>query len=225
MRLHRTQRNSRINRAVKYFVSADLALFAGWGFVAPIMPVFIVEQLTGATLVTVGVSAGLYWLARSFIQPPIAIAIDKRRGEKDDLYVLMFGLILAGFATTTLAIITTPAQLYVVQIIYGLALGMYSVSWTAIFSRHIDGDRLAFDWSLDRSTLGIAIAISSFAGGAIASQFGFRMPFVIAGMFAFISAFIVFLSQKFILPTSKSGAKLQSPDLAISSRQDIPINR
>ena len=46
--------NMRVNKVVKYFVLADLSLFAGWGFVAPLLSVFVIEEISGATLFTVG---------------------------------------------------------------------------------------------------------------------------------------------------------------------------
>ena len=213
-------KNIHINRIVKYFVFADLALFAGWGFVAPLLSVFIVEEIVGATLVTVGVSASIYWLARALVQPPVAILLDKRKGEKDDLYVLVLGLIGAGTSVIFLPFIESVFQLYIFQLANGISFGMYSVSWAAIFSRHLDRNRFAFDWSLDRATLGVSIAITSFLGGSIADKFGFKIPFIIAGVLAFVSAGIVFFAPELTKAPKKKGE--HSAEVEASHRSGLP---
>ena len=197
-----------MNRVVKYFVFADLALFTGWGFVAPVFSVFIIEEVVGATLVTVGISAALYWLARAVIQIPIAMTIDRMKGEKDDFYALILGLITISASAFLLVFIRTPLELYIVQIMQGAAFGAYSVSWVAIFSRHLDKERVAFDWSLDRATLSLAIATSSILGGVVASAFGFNTIFIASGVLSLASAVIVFFVPDLVVPRTKGEINL-----------------
>jgi len=203
MQIRRLLKGPRVNRVIKYFVLADLTLFAGWGFVAPIFSIFVIEEIKDATLVAVGISAAVYWLSRSLVQPPLANKLDKQKGEKDDLYALILGLLLAGVSAFLFTIVSTLTELYLLQIVHGAAFGVYSVSWSTIFSRHLDKERPAFDWSLDKATIGIAIAITSFIGGILASKLGFDITFMIAGMLSLVSAGIVFLVPDLVLPPSQ----------------------
>lgn len=201
MKLSSFFRGPHVNRVVKYFVFADLMFFAGWGFIAPIFSIFVIEEVENATIIAVGISASIYWLARSLIQPFIANAIDKRKGEKDDFYVLILGLVFAGVSAFLFTLVETLPQLYALQVVHGASLGAYSVSWRTIFSRHLDKKRPAFDWSLDSATIGTAIAITSFIGGILASKFGFDVTFMIAGWLSIISAGVIFLVPDLVLPT------------------------
>ena len=72
----------KVNRVVKYFVLSDLVLFSGWGLVSPVFSVFVIEEVHDATLLTVGISASIYWLARALIQMPLANMFDKNQSEK-----------------------------------------------------------------------------------------------------------------------------------------------
>lgn len=200
MKLSRFLKGPKVNRVIKFFVFADLIFFAGWGFVSPIFSIFIIEEIKDATVVAVGISAAVYWLSRSLVQPFIANAIDKRKGEKDDFYVLMLGLILAGVSAFLFTLVETLPQLYALQVVHGVSLGAYYVSWTSIFSRHLDKDRPAFDWSFDNSTIGIAVAVASFGGGLLAGTFGFDVTFMIAGWLSIISAGVIFLVPDLVLP-------------------------
>lgn len=170
---------------------------------APIFSIFVIENIEGATLVAVGISAAIYWTARSLVQPFIANAIDKRKGERDDLYVLMLGLMLTGVSMFMFVFAKTLTHLYILQVFHGAALGMYSTPWSTIFSRHLDKKRQAFDWSLDKATIGLAVAVTSFVGGWLASNFGFAIAFVIAGTMAIASAFVIFLVPDLVLPPSQ----------------------
>lgn len=207
----------KVNRIVKYFVLADLALYAGWGFIAPIFSVFIIRDIVGATLVTAGVSSAIYWGARAVIQPPVAAFLDKRKGEKDDFYTLIGGLVAISGTAFMLAAIETIPQLYTVQALHGMALGIYSVSWPAIYSRHLDEGRYALDWSLDRATLAASTAVTSFVGGFVADKFGFDTAFIIAGILSFVSALFIFAVPELALPPAKK--KPEEPEIGITQRQ------
>jgi len=207
MKLRRIFNGPKVNRVVKYFVFADLLFFAGWGFVAPIFSIFVIEEIEGATLVAVGISASIYWVTRSLVQPFIANKIDKKEGEKDDLYILMLGLALTGVTAFMFVLARTLTHLYILQAIHGVALGMYSTPWSTVFSRHLDKKRQAFDWSLDKASIGIAVAITSFVGSWLASAFGFDTTFIIAGALSLVSAFVVFLVPDLVLPSPKKAAE------------------
>jgi MFS family permease len=189
-----------INKVIRYLVISDLFLFMGWGLVSPIFSVFIIQEIVGATLVTVGIGAAIYWLARSAIQVPTALLLDRVRGEKDDFYALVSGLVLVAVSSFLLAVIKTPAQLYLIQALYGGSFGVYSVAWPAIFSRHTERGKVAFDWSIDRASVNLVIAVTSFLGAKTAEVFGFSTVFVVAGFVSLASAAVLIAVPQIILP-------------------------
>ena len=79
----------RFNAVIKRFILADLVWLSGWGLLAPIFAVFVLQQIPGATVVTIGIAAAIYWILKSLIQIPIAIAIDRTASERDDYLVLV----------------------------------------------------------------------------------------------------------------------------------------
>ncbi|MDZ4231467.1 MAG: MFS transporter [Patescibacteria group bacterium] len=192
-----------VNRVVKYLVLSDLLLFVGWGFVSPIFAVFVLENIAGATLVTAGIAGGIYWFFRAIVQPFVAKVLDKTKGEKDDFFALVGSLLAVGVISFWLALVKTPEMLYLAQIFHGAALGVYSVAWPAIFTRHIDKGRVAFDWSLDNGSIGLAVAIASIVGAKVAEVLGFEMVFVLAGIGSIISAVVLLAIPKLILPQPK----------------------
>lgn len=199
--------NVKVNRLVKYFIISDLVFIAGWGFIEPVFSVFLVQKIPGATLITVGVSAAIYWILKSVVQLPLANFLDRTPGEKDDFYTLITGLVISSFSEFSFAFVHSIAGIYFVQTLHALGLALYFVSWQAIFSRHIDKERISFDWALDSTSVGISAGISALAGGAIANQFGFLAVFTLAGVLSLVSAAILVTVPDIVLPkttTSKS---------------------
>lgn len=222
MKLSNIFKGPNVNKVVRYFVLADLALWAGWGFVSPVFSIFIIEDIVGATLVSVGVSAAVYWFTRSLTQPPLAKFLDKQKGEKDDFYILLGGLLLTSLTAFLFTLISTTTELYLLQLLHGTGMGAYSVAWSAIFSRHLDKGRFAFDWSLDRAAIGVSIGVTSIVGGSLASSFGFDTVFVISGILSFVSAIVVFIVPDLIFPrTGKEVHTVEEGRRHIQSTQSI----
>lgn len=190
----------KINRIIKFFVMSDLMLWGGWGLIGPIFSIFLIETIPGATVATVGGVVAVYWIVKSLVQLPVAVALDKHEGERDDFYTLILALVLAGFSALAFLIVKDIVSLYIVSFLHGLAFGLYAPAWSGIFSRHMDKDHFAFDWSLDSTTIGLASGVASFVGGGLAAAFGFDVVFVLASVFSFFSALLLLMVPDLVFP-------------------------
>src|SRR3989344_2462041 len=90
--------NLKVGRVVKYFIICDLIFWGGWGIVQPIFAVFVIENIVGATVVTVGTLSLIFWMVKSVLQIPLTRYLDKVPGEKDNFYALISGLFLASIS-------------------------------------------------------------------------------------------------------------------------------
>lgn len=190
----------KVGRVVKYLVISDLFLLLGWGIIDPVFPVFIIQRIQGATLITVGVVAAVYWIIKSVLQIPIANYLDRTPGEKDDFVALVGGLLLAGFSALAFAVINTTWELYLVQAVHAIGFAFYVPSWSSIFSRHLDRERVSFDWSLDSTVAGLAAGISGLVAGVIAAVWGFVAVFIAGGIFSLLAAFVLMTVPNLVLP-------------------------
>ncbi len=184
---------------IKRFIVADALLFGGWGFVDPIFSIFIVREIPGASLVTVGITVAIYWVAKSLIQVPIALFLDKTDGEKDDFYTLIASLVVVSVGAFGMTLATSVWHVYFVQIVKALGFAMYVASGPVIFSRHLDPGHNALDWSMDSTIVGLAMGVSGFFAGVIATWFGYDAVFLLAGIFGLIAAIMLSTAGKFIL--------------------------
>lgn len=189
-----------INKIIRNLIEVDLIFFSAFGLISPIFAIFITGQIKGGNVEVVGFAAGIYLVLRSLLQIPISKFLDKKRGEKDDFYFLILGHFLVALAPFGYIFSSFPWQIYALQVIYALGMAMAYPSWCAIFTRHIDKGKEAFEWGLDSTILGLGAGITGAIGGVLAAEFGFNLVFVIVGIFALFAAFLPLLIYKDIMP-------------------------
>jgi len=103
----------------------------------------------------------------------------------------------------------------------GIGFAMYASSWSGIFSRHLDKDRIAFSWSADHIAIGIASALGGILGGLGATILGFRFVFVFGGILSLISAIIMLSIPKIIFPKSIGNDNQRLPTTTDHSAKNI----
>jgi len=190
----------KINKLVRLFILSDLFLLIGWGFVEPIFAVFILAQIKGATLLTVGWAVAIYLIAKSIIQIPVAIFLDRFDGESDDFYALVLGLLLIGISAFFLMGVSRVWEFYAIQIMRAFGMACYAATWPVLFSKHLDSRRQSFEWSLDNAAIGIGAGIAGLLGSVIATSFGYHVLFGIVGIMSMVSAVVMLFVPKIILP-------------------------
>src|SRR3989344_3740395 len=194
---------------------SERALCGGWGLIEPIFSIFIIDTVRGATLVTVGISAAIYWVLRSVIQLPLASFLDKYDGEKDDFYALILGIMIAGGSAVLFAFVREPWPLYLAPALHGIGFAFYFVSCPAIFSRHLDKNKFSFEWALDNTAVSVGAGLSAFFGGVISSKFGFPIVFISAGVLSAFAALMLMIVPELLFPkpTTPDGVKSKMSEL------------
>lgn len=212
-----------INKVIKVLIVSDILLLTGFGFIAPIFAIFIAQRITvgdtAEAAKVAGFAMAIYWGVKSILQIPFGKYLDKNHGEKDDLYFVIIGNILAGLAAFGYIFSSLPWHIYLLKGVYSLGMAMNIPGWTAIFTRHIDKGKEAFEWATRSTFIGIGAGASGALGGIIASQFGFNVLFAGVGVFVLASAFLPLLIYKDITPKDKVSSRapeakgLQEPHL------------
>lgn len=193
-----------INKVIKTLIISDFFLNSGWGLLGPIFAIFIIDNIaiggpTEAAKVA-GFAALFYWIVKSFLQIPIGRYLDKNHGEKDDFWFMVFGTFLTGLVPFGFLISSQPWHIYGLQALQGAAMAMVVPAWAAIFTRHIDKGKEAFEWGVESTSLGFAAGITGAVGGIMVASFGFAIIFILVGGFTIFSASLLLLIHKEIAP-------------------------
>jgi len=110
---------------------------------------------------------------------PLASFIDKIRGERDDFLAMVIGSIIICLVPLFYILVKTVPQLFVIQAIYGIGGALSYPSWLALFTRHIDKEKEAWEWSVYYTTIDFSGAGVAALGGFLAKYWGFRPLFLL----------------------------------------------
>jgi len=185
------------NKIIKILIASDFMLNLGWGLLSPIFAIFIVENITSRGPLEAAKIAGFaslfYWITKSILQVPIGHYLDKNRGEKDDFWFMVIGTFLAAFVPIGYLFSSAPWHIYFLQILHATGMSMAFPSWLAIFTRHIDKGKEAFEWSMESTFLSAGAGIAGGLGGILVGIFGFKIVFILASIFNIISVIFLIL--------------------------------
>jgi len=201
-----------INKIIKILITSDFFLNLGWGLLGPIFAIFIVQNIAVENISEAARVAGFaslaYWMVKSALQIPIGHYLDKNHGERDDYWFMVIGTFIAGFIPLGYLFAFHPWHIYALQAIYAIGMSMVFPSWLAIFTRHIDKGREAFEWGMESTFLGAGAGIAGGLGGVIVSIFGFNIVFIIVSFLTFFSTFLLLFIKNDISPKNKNFVRI-----------------
>lgn len=168
----------KLNSVIKYLTVADFALLSGFALISPIFAVFIMNSIKGGNLEVVGFATAINVLTKAVFELPIARYLDKKRGDMDEYYFTVVGSGFLAIVPLFYLFITTPLELYIVQLFYGIGLAMNYPGWMSLFTRHAEKEREGSQWAIYSSITGIGAAGAAAIGGLIGEKYGFDLVFL-----------------------------------------------
>lgn len=196
-----------INKVVKVLIFSDFFINLGWGLLSPIFALFILENVTTDPLEATevaGFAALFYWITKSLIQVPIGNYLDKNDGEKDDFWFMVVGTFVVAFVPIGYLFSTEPWHIYILQIVHAIGMAMALPSWLAIFTKHIDKGKEAYEWSLESTSIGAGAGIAGGIGGVMAGALGFKFLFILVSLLTFVSAVLLLFVKNNLMARDKS---------------------
>jgi DHA1 family tetracycline resistance protein-like MFS transporter len=185
------------NRALTFIFITILIDCTGIGVIAPIVP-RLIEELTGGNLSEASQYGG--WLTFSyaimqFVFSPILGGLSDRFGRRPVLLVSLFGL---GLDYVFCALAPTIAWLFLARFIAGVCGASFTTA-SAYIADVSPPEKRAQNFGLVGAAFGLGFIGGPIIGG-IFSQYGSRVPFMIAAGLSLLN----FIYGYFILPESLS---------------------
>jgi len=180
-----------INKIIQFLTYSDILMMSGWGLVSPILAVFVADQIVGGDVKLVGLSTTVYFIVKCFLQIPVAKWIDGGKGERDDFWVMITGSLLISLSAFLFMWAKLPWHVYAIQVVNGLGGALSYPSWLAIFTRHIDKNKEAFEWSFYFTTVDLGAALAAGLGGFLAVSIGYKFLFCLVGIVSLLGTFFL----------------------------------
>lgn len=187
----------KVNRIIKYLLLSDLIFWTGWGLIAPILAVYVVDQIQGGSVFVVGAATSIYWILSSLLRIPFGLYLDSRNNEKLNYTFTIIGLLSASVISFGFIFARLPWHIYVIQALHAIAMSMNFSGWSALFTNHIDKGREATEWGISATSVGLGTGISGFIGGWAVEKYGFAPIFISVGILGILgSLLLLFISRE-----------------------------
>ena|SRR3989338_6888924 len=185
-----------VNRVMRAYIHWSFVVNSAWGLLGPVFAIFLLEKIAAGNVAEGAKIAGFatlaYWATKSLLQIPIARYLDKNHGEIDDFWFYVTGCIMTGFIPFGFLFASLAWHIYVLQILHAAGMAMVVPASYAIFIRHTDKGKEAYESGLDSTLLGIGAGVAGALGGILAGYIGFQLIFVLTGVMTFISVLFLF---------------------------------
>ncbi|MDO8601109.1 MAG: MFS transporter [bacterium] len=183
-------------KVLRLLISYDLLTISSFGLLQPIFAIFLKEDITGASIASVGIASTIFLITKSVLPPFLGKIADSETGNKRKIRFLFIGSLLVVITPLIYIVATNMYHIYFAQFIYGLGYAFAFPAWYTLYTRFIDKNKEGYQWSIYDTTTGLAGALTAFAGGIIAQYFGFISIFILISLLCFLSLFIVLFLKK-----------------------------
>jgi MFS family permease len=179
----------KINRTLQLLMLSDVFLVVGFGLIAPILAIFIKENMVGGSIFAAGLASTVFLVTKSVIQLPFSRYVD---GQKNKVKWLIMGTFLFTFVPIIYIFSTHIWHIYIAQFIYGIGSALAYPTWLGLWSTHLDKKHESFEWGFYSTTVGLVAAGTAAIGAAIAQYIGFTYTFIFVGLMSLCGAGILF---------------------------------
>jgi len=194
---------------MRAYIYWDLVVNSAWGFLAPVFTIFLLEKVAAGNVVEgvkiAGFATLAYWITKSILQIPIGNYLDKNHGEIDDFWFYVIGTLITAFVPIGYIFSYLPWHIYALQVLHAVGMSMVVPSSTAIFIKHADKGREAYESSLDSTLLGVGVGIAGALGGIMAAYLGFTLLFLLTSLLNFVAVLFIFPVRAEMLSTMPQG--------------------
>lgn len=184
--LGRNPSHFHLNPIIKAYIISEAFLWSAWDFVMPIFAVFIVTTIPGGNVQLAAIGYSTYLITRVILE---LISGKILAGSKDRQKLLMS---ICGMTCLTIAYIgfafsSTISSIFFFYFMLGAGLGIAAPAKNTLFAIHLDKNKESTEWSLTDAISFICMALATALGGFIASQYGFKVLFILAAIVNSIS--------------------------------------
>lgn len=186
-----------MNKILRTLILSDLFILSSFGLINPILAIFFVKEIEGATIASIGIAVTIQLFIRALLQIFIGKWADCEKGNCRELHALFLGSVLISLVPLGFVVSKTMLHIYLIQLIYGVGCALSYPSWRVIFTRYTDSDKMGYEWSVYDTIVSLGIASSAAIGGFLAEEYSFQFLFILVSIFSFIgTSFLVYIFKQ-----------------------------
>lgn len=181
-----------MNKTLRLLAISDIFVISGFGLIAPILAIFINDNLIGGGIFAAGFASTVFLLTHAILQVVFSYVYN----PPDRIWILRLGTFLIFLVPFGYIFATHVGHIYIVEFIYGLGAAFAYPSWSSLFTAHLEKGKRGFQYSIYNSSVCAGTAITAAIGAWLAEKIGFQYVFAITGLFALFGLFTLFRLEK-----------------------------
>ncbi len=161
-----------MKKTYKILLTASLLANFADNLIGPFYAVFV--ERIGGSILDIGFTVTVFGICTGVLM----IIIGKLSDRLNKELITVFGYGFYALGSLLYLFISSPLQLFGLQVIFALGTACLAAPLTALFARYIQKGKEGAQWGLEGGGAYIAVGIASFIGTLIISQFGFKALFI-----------------------------------------------
>lgn len=149
------------NKVVVLLTIADVFSWGPYFVISTLAGIYLSGKLGANAIEFIGVGTAIYYFTRALTQIPIGYITDKIKKDRDDIYFLIFGIVLRGIPYLFYPLISSPWHFYVLQLIFGLGASLNLSTWRKLFAMNIDYGREGKQYGFYETIISLSTVILS----------------------------------------------------------------
>lgn len=160
----------------------------------PIYALFV--DKVGGDLLDASFAGAIYTLAAGATTLFAGKISDK---VKQTEMIVVAGYLVLAVAYLLYTVVGNIVHLLIVQVLIGFGEAVYSPAFDAVYSRHLNHASAGKQWGAWESMNYFTATIGAVLGGAIATQFGFNVLFIVMSLICVLSALYIYKLPRQVL--------------------------
>ncbi len=162
--------------------------------IGPIYALFVKE--IGGSLLDASYAFGIFALVAGIVTLLSGKYTDK---IKENELIIVFGYITVAIGFFGYLFVNSFLSLLIIQVIIGFGEAVYAPAFDAIYSKHLDRDKMGEGWGLWEALNYFTAAFGAVGGGILVTFFGFNIIFIIMGTLCLGSALYILFLPRIVL--------------------------
>lgn len=173
-----------MHQILKVLITSSIFYNFTAGMLGPIYAIFARE--IGGDIFVASSSIAIY----SAVVGTLIFIFGRFEDRLDKRKVFLIGRTVNVVGIAGYLFVSSPADLFIVQAILGIAIAMMNPTFSAMYSRGLRKKHEAFEWSVWEGSINFSIAAAAIVGGFVAATYGFKALFMTMAATALISLIV-----------------------------------
>ncbi len=164
------KRSKKINKVILFLTLLDVFSWGLYSVISAIVGIYLSRKLGEDAVQFVGIGTSIYFFTRALTQIPLGYISDKYKKDKDEIFLLILGVILMGIPFLLYPTISKSSHYYILQFIFGIGVALNVTNWRKLFALNIDEGREGRQYAAYETVISIFTGLVSIIGGIIANM-------------------------------------------------------